>query len=239
MMCVWWLRRMLLNLSAVGSVLLLGGPAHAVELSSQFLHFSSLLPLELGGDNAVTGLAIDEQAGQLADRTENVQTSSAFSALPVVGDAELSETRGGFLTANGIEFDFGANIQTLVNGQLALQTTVQWSSAGATVQQLSGSGTNIVAVPSAQLTALFGTTNGIVTSGVQIAGPSGSTEVAANVAGNQIQNLVANSANNQGIIQNTAVTLAIYNFAAWQQQLTQHALAAQFATGSLPLGLNH
>jgi len=239
MICFRWLRRVLLNLSAVGSVLLLGCPAHAVELSSQFLHFSSLVPSELGGENAVTGLANNEQAGQLADRAQNVQISSAFGALPVVGDAELSETRGGFLTANGIEFDFGANIQTLVNGQLALQTTVQWSSTGATVQQISGSGTNIVAVPSAQLTSLFGTTNGIVTSGVQITGPSGSTEVAANVAGNQIQNLVANSANNQAITQNTAVTLAIYNFSTWQQQLTQHALAGQFATESLPFGLNH
>ena len=149
--------------------------------------------------------------------------------LRAVGDDELSQARGGFLTANGVEFDFGANVQTLVNGQLALQTTVQWTSAGANVQQTSGTGTNVVAIPASQLTALFGLTTGIAANGVQITAPSGSIEVAANVTGAQVQNLVANSASNQAITQNTAVTLAIYNFASWQQQLAQNAISNQLA----------
>jgi hypothetical protein len=157
-----------------------------------------------------------------------------------VSDDELSQSRGGFLTANGIEFDFGANVQTLVNGQLALQTSVQWNPTGATVQQtLGSSGTNVVAIPSSQLTALFGASNGIVTNGVQITAPTGSIEVAANVAGSQVQNLVANSASNQTISQNTAVTLAIYNFASWQQQLAQHALANQLANEALATRFGH
>jgi len=72
--------------------------------------------------------------------------------------------------------------------------------------------------------------NPAVLSGVQIQSPSGSTDVLANVANGQIQNIVLNSASNQNIIQNTNVVLTIYNFVSWQQQLAQHAMAAQLAS---------
>jgi hypothetical protein len=158
----------------------------------------------------------------------------ALNVLKPVGDDELSQSRGGFFTVDGIEFDFGANVQTLVNGQLALQTNVQWTPAGASVQQVSGNITNSISIPASQLTALFGSTGGVVSAnGVQITSPSGSIEVAANVTGGQVQNLVVNSASNQAITQNTAVTLAVYNFAAWQQALTLHAVSGQLASDVL------
>jgi hypothetical protein len=62
-----------------------------------------------------------------------------------VSNDELSEMRGGFFTAAGAQFDFGASIQTLVNGKLALQTNVQWTQAGAVTQQLQGLGASIQA----------------------------------------------------------------------------------------------
>jgi len=51
--------------------------------------------------------------------------------------------RGGFFTASGAQFDFGASIRTMVNGQLALQTDLKWTPAGPVTQQLSGLGTQI------------------------------------------------------------------------------------------------
>ncbi|HET7085542.1 MAG TPA: hypothetical protein VFI23_12275 [Rhizomicrobium sp.] len=57
-----------------------------------------------------------------------------------VSDEELAGMRGGFFTAGGAQFDFGASIKTMVNGQLALQTSLQWTNAGAVTQQLSGLG---------------------------------------------------------------------------------------------------
>jgi hypothetical protein len=69
-----------------------------------------------------------------------------------------------------------------------------------------------------------------VLSGVQIQSPSGSTDVLANVANGQIQNIALNSASNQNIIQNMNVVLTIYHFAAWQQQLAQQAMAAQLSS---------
>lgn len=217
----------------------------------------------------------------------------------LVSDDELSDMRGGFFTAAGAEFDFGASVQAMVNGQLALQTNLQWTSAGSVVTQLSGLGTSIqaqvatdlakagIAAPPTGNTALAGnapqtasagpaistsptgdhggsvaaafvanaapkvlsnspvspglpttgdtpSTTGNATpnvlTGVRIQSPSGgSTQVFANVSAGQIQNIILNSASNQTIAQNTNVTLTIYNFPAWQQQLAQHALSAQLA----------
>ena len=213
---------------AVVCVLLTGGPAFALQTSPLYSKVPALLPMEESGDSQVgadAGAPNGKHNAQVAREVSSSKANAEFGALAPVSDDELSKSRGGFLTANGVEFDFGANVQTLVNGQLALQTTVQWTSSGATVQQITGSGSNVIAIPSSQLNALFGAGNAIITNGVQITAPTGSIEVAANVAGNQIQNLVANSASNQAISQNTAVTLAIYNFASWQQQLSQHAIA--------------
>lgn len=68
--------------------------------------------------------------------------SAVFSSLQPVSNDDLSELRGGF-SAGGISFNFGASIQTMVNGQLALQTNVQWTPTGAAVTQLQGLGTKI------------------------------------------------------------------------------------------------
>ena len=69
----------------------------------------------------------------------------------MVSDDELSGMRGGFFTAAGAQFDFGASVQTLVNGKLALQTNLQWTPAGAVTQQLQGLGTQIQAQVASQV----------------------------------------------------------------------------------------
>jgi hypothetical protein len=66
-----------------------------------------------------------------------------LSAVRLVSDRELAGMRGGFFTASGAQFDFGASIRTMVNGKLALQTDLKWTAAGPITQQLSGLGTQI------------------------------------------------------------------------------------------------
>jgi hypothetical protein len=74
----------------------------------------------------------------------------------------------------------------------------------------------------------------MVITGIQIPGATGgSTQVFANVGAGQIQNIILNSASGQDIQQNTNVTLTIYNFAAWQQQVAQHMLSARLASDML------
>jgi hypothetical protein len=212
--------------------LLVGGSVSLSVSSYAVDAVSPLSPRSTSGDQIERNSVMTEAVGPVSYAASG--RADFGHRLAPLSDEELSSERGGFLTANGVDLDFCANVQTLVNGQLALQTVVQWSSSGATVRQTSGTGANLVTIPSSQLTGLFGSNSaGVAVSGVQITSPSGSIEVAANVAGGQLQNLVANSASNQSISQNTAITLAVYNFANWQQQLSQHMVSNQLANDIL------
>ena len=68
-----------------------------------------------------------------------------------VSNEELSAMRGGFFVAAGANFDFGASIRTLVNGQLALQTNLTWTPQGVSIQELTGLGQSIQSQVQAQV----------------------------------------------------------------------------------------
>jgi SPOR domain len=111
----------------------------------------------------------------------NIARPSLLSTDSQVNNDELSDMRGGFFTAAGAHFDFGASVQTMVNGQLALQTNVQWTPAGAVTQQLSGLGASIQAQVASNL----------ANAGVGTA----AANTAANAASNAASNAVSNVAN--------------------------------------------
>ena len=69
--------------------------------------------------------------------------------------------------------------------------------------------------------------------GVEIPGMGGSNQVMANLAPNQIQNIILNTASGQTITQDTNITLTIYNFQVWQQQLAARAVSARLASDML------
>ena len=74
---------------------------------------------------------------------QSAERNTALNGKAALSDGELADMRGGFLTAGGAQFDFGASIKTMVNGQLALQTNLQWTDAGAVTRQLTGLGQSI------------------------------------------------------------------------------------------------
>lgn len=74
---------------------------------------------------------------------QSAERNAALNGKAALSDDELADMRGGFLTAGGAQFDFGASIKTMVNGQLALQTSLQWTDAGAVTRQLTGLGQSI------------------------------------------------------------------------------------------------
>ncbi|MGZ5921592.1 MAG: SPOR domain-containing protein [Rhizomicrobium sp.] len=122
----------------------------------------------------------------------NTARPSLLSAASQVNNDELSDMRGGFFTAAGAHFDFGASVQTMVNGQLALQTNVQWTPAGPAVQQLSGLGASIQAQVASNLAKA-----GIGTAATNAAASAASNAVSdaanagANAAGNVASTLTA------------------------------------------------
>ena len=139
-----------------------------------------------------------------------------------VSDAELDDMRGGYMSADGIQFGFGALLTTSVNGQLAMQTQVTWTSTGEQILRTVNTG-NV-----AQGAA--GVTNGVI-NGLNTAGfapgsvtvnAAGTTAVIQNVSGATVQNIVLNTASGQNISLNTQVQLTVPNLTQFQQLVQQN-----------------
>lgn len=103
---------------------------------------------------------------------------AVLGSEPAVSDSELADMRAGFFTAGGAQFDFGASIKTMVNGQMALQTSLQWTQGGAITQQLTGMGRAIASQVQNQ-----------------VAGNLASAGIAPPAATNAVSDAVATAAN--------------------------------------------
>ena len=137
-----------------------------------------------------------------------------------VPDSELDEVRGGYLVADGIQFNFGALMSTMVNGQVALQTQVTFTASGPQVAQTVG--------PNAVQGATV--TNGTIT-GLNLQGFSpqnitllnnGATALIQRVTNGSVQNIVINAASNQNIQQTTQLQLQLPNLAQTEQLFRQN-----------------
>jgi hypothetical protein len=138
-----------------------------------------------------------------------------------VPDSELAEMRGGFIVADGIQFNFGAQLTATVNGQLAFQTQVTYTPNGPQVAQTVGA--NAVRASS--------TSTGTIT-GLNLQGfsPSqiallnhGATALIQKVSGGSVQNIVINAASNQKILQTTQLQMSVANLPQ-VEQMFQHNL---------------
>jgi hypothetical protein len=115
-----------------------------------------------------------------------ITSGGAWAQTPLT-DEELAQARGGFITAQGVTFDFGAVVRTFDDGKLALQTQVVWTADGA----------KLVQAPD----------------GVTAAG--GASFVHQLVNG-QLANVLINSDSNRNLRQETDVTLVLPAFGAFQ-----------------------
>lgn len=153
-----------------------------------------------------------------------------------VPDSELADMRGGFLVADGVQFNFGALMSTQVNGQLAFQTQVTFTPAGPQVAQTVGPNTV------QGTTASNGTINGLNLQGFNPKDVAllnnGATALIQKVVGGSVQNIVINAANNQNIQQSTQLQLKLPGFAQ-TAQLFQQNLATMHLLQSGQAGLVH
>ena len=153
-----------------------------------------------------------------------------FADVAPVSTDTLQSERAGFFTADGLEFGFAATLETTVNGQVALVTTLTLQDNGSVTRDTSvnsnlttGQGQTVIPVSdAAELSAATGLNlSGVQGTGVVIKSSSGVTAVINNVAANQLQNLVINTANGQMIMQNTTVTITLPAFNPGQFQAGQ------------------
>ena len=177
-----------------------------------------------------------------------------FGGAAPVSNATLQASRGGF-TADGLTFGFGATLQTLVNGQVALTTTLTLLNNGAVTQNTTvnqnilandspgagGGGSTVIPVNGAAslAAALAGTgvdVGGLSANGVVIKSDTGVTAVLDDVTPNQLENLVINTADGQRIVQNTTITISLpaAEMAGMQASGMMNSLANAVQTAQIP-----
>ncbi len=125
--------------------------------------------------------------------------TAAPAASQTLDDAQLAGERAGYITAAGLTFDFGAQVRTYVDGDLALDSRLTLSDEAA------GNA-------------------GVRRSGVVIPGLGGQTELIHDFTDGQIRNIIANTASGRTIVQNTDVTITLPGFDQMQQNLQQQRL---------------
>lgn len=137
-----------------------------------------------------------------------------------VADSELDGMRGGYIVADGLQFNFGALLTTTVNGQLALQTQVTFTPGGPQVSQTVGPNTVQAA------SATTGTITGLNLQGFNPKDVTllnnGATALIQKVIGGTVQNIVINAASNQNIQQTTQLQLQLPGFAQTEQLFQQN-----------------
>ena len=180
-----------------------------------------------------------------------VPQNDPFADLEVLGAAELAEKRGGFMDKIlGITLNLGAEIRSMVNGKLALLTTVKFDRGGNTeVSHNVPEGTNITGLTflssdGAPIAGLASTnTTGPVTvaagSGSPITVPSGFTGVVtetetgatlavSKVTKDQFANLVVNTDPSAAVQQSLNINIDVFGLAGLQQNIKLNTALSRF-----------
>jgi hypothetical protein len=131
--------------------------------------------------------------------------ADAFDDIEAVSENALEDMRGGFVSANGLTFGFGATIRTYADGQLAMATQLVWTGQGPVVTNMTGAGLSGV-----DQTAPIGAGAVIIN--------DGQSAIIHRIQDGQFQNVILNAASDRAFRQEVDVQLTLPGFEATQQQ---------------------
>ena len=173
----------------------------------------------------------------LAFATSTAEAANAvpdsYDGSPVVSHAELRAMRGGLAIA-GMDLQFGATVNTVVNGTLAAQTVLTLNNDGTMDQQTTFvNGAVVSPVSGSQLAAL---TNGKIdpaalkgAQGFAVNNVAGLTAALSGITLQHADNVVINTTPGVDIQQLVNMTLTIQNFGQINDALRASALAGRIA----------
>lgn len=155
----------------------------------------------------------------------------------LVSDAEMDTMRGGFVVS-GLDVNFGADIRTYVNGDLVLQTVLNWGDEGAQTVQTAAPGLSAVDASALQ--------NGVFSNG-NIRMKVGDTPVYLLNSGqtalvheteNGVRNMLINTANGFNSVQEVDATLNLSGYADFNANMMMDRLnsALDAVTGQAAIG---
>jgi hypothetical protein len=141
-----------------------------------------------------------------------------FDAIPTASPDVLAALRGGF-RVGALDMEFAANVRTLVDGNLVLESTVNLAPGGTTVTQTGtpAAGTLTFANGQGNTNVLPANLSGLAgQSGVVMEQSSGVTAAFHSVTREQILGVLFTTASNQQIRQEVNVAVTIANFGRFQ-----------------------
>ena len=163
-------------------------------------------------------LLLAATSGAMPEVGEAEAHDEAFELAEVVSDEELASLRGGF-SWQGVEIGLGAEVRTYLNGELVLQTNINWTAEGAqTTQLVSGA---LTSADAAQLQAGILSSGGItmrVGQETVFLANQGQTAILHRTDG-AIQNVLINRASNIEARQEIDAVLDLENFGSFQQDI--------------------
>jgi hypothetical protein len=136
-----------------------------------------------------------------------------FDAVPTASTDSLAALRGG-LRVGALDMSFAANVRTVVNGALVLESTTNLTPGGTMVTQ-----SNVPSTGANPGTLSFGgvSPSGLAgQAGVVIEDPSGLTTALHSVTREQVLGAIFTTASNQQIRQEINVEVTIANFGRFQ-----------------------
>lgn len=150
--------------------------------------------------------------------------ADGLDGLKTLSDAELSEQRGGF-RFGGMDISFGADIRTYIDGELALQTLINWTNEGASTSTfVSG----VLTPASADQLR-----NGVLSTGSITMRVGDNTVYLANGGqtallqrtDNGIQNILVNTASHITLTQDVTATLTLDGYDSFRSQVDAQRMA--------------
>jgi hypothetical protein len=141
--------------------------------------------------------------------------------LEVVDDSVLADQRGGFDLA-GMNVSFGAQLSTYLNGQLAMQTTLEWNNTASSVT----TGAQTADATKAMSTALAGASFVASPGDATTIANGGQTVLLQRTSGG-LQNIILNSANGVVARQDIDATLNIKGYAPFQAGIVSGQMSSQ------------